>query len=352
MAGHDIVVIGASTGGVDVLTSVMAGLPPGLPASLFVVCHFPSGGRSVLPDILSRAGPLLATHAVDGEPFHPGHVYVAPPDHHLLLQAGGRMQLSRGPRENNHRPAVDPLFRSAASAYGSRVIAVVLSGGLGDGTAGLLAVRAAGGVAVVQDPADAVMASMPSNAVSIAGADHVVPAAGLAPLLVELIQQPLSAPGESSMTDPIETMPAIVNADMDEQVRNTRRGQVSVFSCPECGGALWQVDERPLVRFRCHVGHAYNGEVLFAEQASALEAALWTAVRTFKERNLLARQLAARERERGDTKSAARFDEQAALALRYGELIQQYVLNEPPASRGASSPPLPSAAAPPESPAD
>src|SRR5262249_12565606 len=106
MANHDIVVIGASTGGVDVLTSVMAGRPPGLPASLFVVCHFPSGGRSVLPDILSRAGPLLATHAVDGEPFHPGQVYVAPPDHHLLLQPGGRMQLSRGPRENNHRPAV------------------------------------------------------------------------------------------------------------------------------------------------------------------------------------------------------------------------------------------------------
>jgi two-component system chemotaxis response regulator CheB len=352
MANHDIVVIGASTGGVDVLTSVMGGLPPGLPASLFVVCHFPSGSRSVLPEILSRAGPLLAMHPVEGEPFHPGQVYVAPPDHHLLLQAGGQMQLSRGPRENNHRPAVDPLFRSAASAYGPRVIAVVLSGGLVDGTAGLLAVRAAGGVAVVQDPADAVMASMPGNAASVAGADHVVPAAGLASLLVELIQQPISVPGGSSMTDPIETMPDIVNADMDEQVRNVRRGQVSVFSCPECGGSLWQVDERPLVRFRCHVGHAYNGEVLLAEQASALEAALWTAVRTFKERNLLARQLAARERERGDARSAARFDEQAALALRYGELIQQYVLNEQPASREATAAPLPSAAAPPESPAD
>jgi two-component system chemotaxis response regulator CheB len=336
MANHDIVVMGASTGGVDALTSVMGGLPPGLPASLFVVCHFPTDGRSVLPEILSRAGPLLATHAVEGEPVLPGHVYIAPPDHHLLLQPGERMQLNRGPRENHFRPAIDPLFRSAACFYGPRVIAVVLTGALGDGTAGLLAVRAAGGIAVVQDPADAIVAEMPSRAASIAGADHVVPVTRLASLLTELIQQPDPAPGDSSMSDPIEKMPDIVNADMDEQVNNARRGRVTVFSCPECGGCLWQVDELPLVRFRCHVGHAYNAEALLSEQASALEAALWTAVRTFKERNLLARQLAARERQRGEAKSAERFEEQAALAQRYGELIQQYVLKagmspEPPA---------------------
>jgi two-component system, chemotaxis family, protein-glutamate methylesterase/glutaminase len=162
MVRHDIVVIGASAGGVEALTRLMRDLPPGLPASLFVVCHFPPSDRSVLPDILSRAGPLLATHAIDGEPFHPGHVYVAPPDFHLLLAEGQRLRLTRGPRENHHRPAVDVLFRSAARTYGPRVIGVVLTGSLNDGSAGLLAIRAAGGVAIVQDPADAAVAAMPA----------------------------------------------------------------------------------------------------------------------------------------------------------------------------------------------
>ena len=330
MAGHDIVVIGASMGGVDVLTRLVRALPPGLPASLFVVVHFPSAGRTVLPEILSRSGPLLATHAVDGEPFHPGHVYVAPPDFHLLLSPGQRMQLTRGPRENYHRPAVDPLFRSAARYYGPRVIGVVLTGSLDDGTAGLLAVRAGGGIAVVQDPNEAVVAAMPRSASRIAGADHVVSSDGLASLLVELIQRPVVNQGGPAVTDPLDKLPDIVNIDMAEQVRNERGGRVSVFTCPECGGCLWQVNEAELLRFRCHVGHVYNGEAMFAEQSSALEAALWTSVRTFKERFLLARLLAAHEILRGNRAAAARFEEQAAQAERYGELIKRYVLNGAP----------------------
>jgi two-component system chemotaxis response regulator CheB len=331
MAGHDIVVIGASTGGIDALTRLTRGLPPGLPASLFVVCHFPPGSRSVLPEILSRSGPLLAVHAADGEPFNPGQIYVAPPDRHLLLQADGRLRLTRGPRENHHRPAIDPLFRSAASAYGPRVIGVILSGALYDGTAGLLAIRNAGGIGVTQDPADAAMATMPESASRIAGADHVATADNLAPLLTQLIQQPVPPKGGSSMTDPLDSLPDVVNADMTEQVRNQRRGRLTMLSCPECNGALWQVNESGLMRFRCHVGHAYHGEVLFSEQEEALEAALWTSVRTFKERHLLARQLAAQESERGNAAAAARFEEQAEQALRYGDLIQQYILmNAPP----------------------
>jgi two-component system chemotaxis response regulator CheB len=334
MAHHDIVVIGASAGGIEVLTKLVRGLPPGLPASLFVVCHFPPGRRSVLPDILSRSGALLASHARDGEPFHPGQIYVAPPDFHLLLAAKGRLRVTRGPRENHHRPAADPLFRSAARAYGPRVIALVLTGALNDGTAGLLAVRSSGGIAVVQDPADAVVAAMPLNATRIAGADHIVPSDRLASLLVELIHQPVLSPGESSMADAFEKMPEIVNADMDEQVRNERCGLVSTYTCPECGGCLWQVDEQHLLQFRCHVGHAYHAETLLEDQASALEAALWTAVRTFKERNLLARQLAEQEMRRGDTDAAARFQEQADQAARYGSLIQQYVLGNPSSLTG------------------
>jgi two-component system chemotaxis response regulator CheB len=161
MAGRDIIVVGASAGGVEALAQIARGLPAGLPASVFVVCHFPPGGRSVLPDILSRAGPLLAGHPADGDPFYPGQVYVAPPDRHLVLDPGNRVRLTRAARENHHRPAVDPLFRSAARHYGRRVVGVILTGALYDGTAGLIAVRAAGGVGVVQDPRDALVAAMP-----------------------------------------------------------------------------------------------------------------------------------------------------------------------------------------------
>jgi two-component system chemotaxis response regulator CheB len=260
------------------------------------------------------------------------------------------MRLTRGPRENYLRPAIDPLFRSAARLYGPRVIGVVLTGALGDGSAGLLAVRAGAaadpprqrgstGIAVVQDPADAVVAAMPESATRIAGADHLVAADHLAPLLVELIQQPVSTPGGSTVTDPLDKMPDIVNKDMDEQVRDAKRGRVSVFSCPECGGALWQVNDAELVRFRCHVGHVLHAETLFAELSSSLEAVLWKAVRMFKEKYLLARQLAAKERLNGDPQAAVRFEEQAEQAERYGDLIKQHILNGPPPAHADKRPP-------------
>jgi two-component system chemotaxis response regulator CheB len=334
MAGRDIIVVGASAGGVDVLAEIVKALPPGLPASLFVVCHFPPGSRSILPEILSRAGPLLARHPADGEPFYPGHIYVAPPDRHMVLEPGGRIRLLRGPRENHHRPAVDPLFRSAARHYGPRVAGVVLTGSLYDGAAGLLAIRSSGGLAVVQDPNDAVVAAMPQNATDIAGADYLVPSAAIGPLLVNLVQGAEPAEGGSTVPDPIERMPDVVAHDMARQAHNQRRGQVSTYTCPECGGSLWQVNEKELIRFRCHVGHVYNGEALIAEQTEALEAALWTAVRTFREKSVLARQLAAQERVRGAADAAARFEEQAEQAERYGNLILQHVLSGPPARGG------------------
>ena len=200
MATHDIIVIGTSAGGVDVLSHMARGLPAGLPASIFIVCHFPAGSRSVLPEILSRSGPLLAVHARDGDPIYPSQIYLAPPDRHMLL-VDGHVKLTRGPREGGHRPAIDPLFRSAARLYGPRVIGVVLTGALHDGVAGLLAVRAAGGIAVVQDPADATVAALPMNATKFAGADHIVTAADLASRLTDLVRHPSQAQGEKPMLD-------------------------------------------------------------------------------------------------------------------------------------------------------
>jgi two-component system chemotaxis response regulator CheB len=189
MPGHDIIVIGFSAGGVDALVRLVQGLPSNLPAALFVVHHFPASAVSVLPSILSRAGALPATHATDREPIECGRIYVAPPDRHLLLN-NGRILVTRGPRENGHRPAIDPLFRTAAKAHGSRVIGVLLSGTMDDGTAGLMAIKRSGGMVVVQDPRDALYGGMPASAIEQVEVDHIVPASDLAPLLIRLVNEP------------------------------------------------------------------------------------------------------------------------------------------------------------------
>src|SRR6516162_2547356 len=226
MAGHDVIVVGASAGGVDALLQMVRGLPAGLPATILVVCHQPSGKQSALPEVLSRAGPVLAVHARDGEPTYPGQIYVAPPDFHLLVEPG-IMRLSHGPRENMHRPAIDPLFRSAARVYGERVIGVILSGSLQDGLAGLLAIRGAGGIAVVQHPDDAAMPIMPQSACDVVGADHVVSAAALGPLLAALVAKPVASEG-GLMADPVEKIPERMTEDMAAQARGDNRGSGSV----------------------------------------------------------------------------------------------------------------------------
>jgi two-component system chemotaxis response regulator CheB len=333
MSGRDIIVVGASMGGTEALKGLVKGLPADLPASLFVVSHFPSSSVSYLSEILSRAGPLPAAPARDGEPIRPGRIYVAPPDYHLVVQPD-RIQVTHGPHENRMRPSLDVLFRTAARSYARRVIAVLLTGGLDDGVAGLLAVRSSGGLAIVQDPAEALMPSLPQQAIAIAGADHVVSVDAMAPLLNRLVRQALSTKGGSSMTDPMDKLPGTVHYDQDAQVHNHKLGETSIFTCPECGGSLWQVDQKELIRFRCHVGHVYYGEQLWQGQAEALEAALWTAIRVFKDRAILSRQLAARERERGNPTAAERFDDQAVQGERYGKLIQDLLLSPPITDEG------------------
>jgi two-component system, chemotaxis family, protein-glutamate methylesterase/glutaminase len=203
MTQRDVVVVGASAGGIEALTTLVRGVPADLPAAVLVVIHIWPYAKSSLPQLLSRAGALPAAHARDGEPIEHGHIYVAPPDHHLLIR-DGRIELTRGPRENDTRPAVDPLFRSAAHAYGKRVIGVILSGALYDGTIGLMAVKARGGVAIVQDPEDAAVGGMPRSALKHVAADYVLPVSEMAAVLTRLIQQPAmeerAAPGDEAAT--------------------------------------------------------------------------------------------------------------------------------------------------------
>jgi len=204
MSHRDVVVIGASAGGIKALQQLARALPAALPATIFVTVHFPEQASSALPRILARAGALLATHAVDGEMFERTRIYVAPPDSHLVLSPEG-IRLGRGPREHGNRPAIDPMFRSAAIAFGRRVIGVVLTGTLDDGTSGLAEIKRCGGLAVVQDPADAEFSSMPQSAIDHVVVDRVVPIQLLGPTLVDLVTEPLSDAPPTIARDPVNS---------------------------------------------------------------------------------------------------------------------------------------------------
>jgi two-component system chemotaxis response regulator CheB len=291
---RDVVVIGASAGGVEALETLVRHLPPELPAAIFVVLHVLPTGTSVLHKLLARAGDLPATHARNGEVFERGHIYVAPPDHHLLIQAGA-VRLTRGPRENGHRPAVDTMFRSAARAYGRGVIGAVLSGSLDDGTAGLRMILARGGTTIAQDPADALYDGMPRSAVAHDAAQHVVPIREMGDLLCRLIDEPLERRHlERPDAPPEEENEPLIPLSLERAHDEDRADAASGLTCPECGGALWERLENGVVRFACHVGHVYSPANLEVEQSRALETALWSALRSLEERADLYRRMGRR----------------------------------------------------------
>ena len=300
----DIICIGASAGGVTGLQQLIARLPSGFPAAIFVVLHLPQTSNSVLPNILSRAGKLPALHAVDNDPVVPGHVYVARPGFHLTLERHG-MRVTRGARENGHRPAIDPLFRSAALAFGPRVAGVVLSGLLDDGTVGLREIKRAGGVAIVQDPADTPWPSMPQNALDHVDVDHCAAPAAIGDFLTRLVGTTAAAePGPADVERAIREVRVLTM----HEVERDKLGDPSPYSCPECGGVLWELRDGELLRFRCRVGHAYTSDVLLSDQADTIERALWTALRALEEQGALKRRLAERARRQGHTTAAAHFD--------------------------------------------
>lgn len=325
MPERNIVVIGCSVGGVEALQRLVAGLPQGFPAAVFVVMHLAPQSTSVLPQILERAGALPASHAVHDEAFRMGRIYVASPDQHMVIERD-RVHLAAGPKENRHRPAIDPLFRTAARWYGARVIGIVLTGALDDGTVGLLAIKKRGGIAIVQDPGTAFCSDMPRNALETVQVDYVKSLEQIPALLIDLVSHPVSGNGAPKGSQ-IAKESKFPDIDMDAVEDNKRPGTPSQFACPECGGVLWEMDDDKKLRFRCRVGHAYTASNLQAEQAEAVESALWAAMRALEEGASLARRMAENAEKKGHARLAFRFRERERNKMEQSEVLRNVILH-------------------------
>lgn len=337
MPGHDIIVIGASAGGVEALVTLVRQFPEDLPASIFIVLHIPAQSPSLMPGILTRSGLLVATHPDDGEEIKHGHIYVAPPDQHLLIERG-HIRLVHGPKENRHRPAIDPLFRSAAYIYGPRVVGVVLTGSLDDGTAGLWSIKERGGIAIVQDPDEALYPSMPRSAMAHVQVDYCLPLADIGATLVQLANQQAEEEGAYPVPENMEQEVKYVEmADGDLIASNERVGSPSAFSCPDCGGVLWEFHDGALLRFRCRVGHAFSVNSVLSAQTEQLEMALWTALKTLEENASLSRRMAQQAHSRGQEWLARSFEQRLHEAEQRSLVIRQVLQKkEPDTPSGAS----------------
>jgi two-component system chemotaxis response regulator CheB len=300
-----LIVVGASAGGVMALQELTAGLPEDLQAAVLIVLHV-GAHRSVLPTLLAKRCPLPVAHAVDNEPIPVGEVRVAPPDHHLVVQ-NGVLMLNRGPKEHGSRPAIDPLFRTAALAYGPAVVGVVLTGMLDDGTPGLQAIKARGGTAIVQDPGDAFAPSMPSSALRFVEVDHCVPLALMPMLLGSLAAQPATAVASPPLDDDaLEREQDVANGNGNVMETLSTFATPSPLACPECHGGLWKVlDSRP-ERYRCHTGHAYTLRTLQEAMATASDEAGWNALRALQERVIVLEHMESSYESFGDTAEAGR----------------------------------------------
>jgi two-component system chemotaxis response regulator CheB len=327
---RDIIVVGGSAGALDALRAMLGELPRDLAAAVLVVVHLPPTSPTRFAEILQRGCALEVGWATADEPLTPSRVYVAPPDRHLVVQAG-HVRLTHAPRENNSRPAIDPLFRSAALAYGPRVIGVVVSGRLDDGTAGLWAVKRCGGIAVVQDPSDAASADMPRNALQYTAADHVVRAADLGPLLARLVEEP-APPALDAAPPELELEVKIAMQGNALEAEITMLGPPTPYTCPECHSVLARVEQEGVPRFRCHSGHAFSLDSLLASITEKAEEALWSALRAVEETTILLDEVAGRG-PNGEARAAGpvvapadpRFIEKAREARQRANLIREAV---------------------------
>lgn len=323
MDRRDIIVIGGSSGATAPLKTILHALPADLPASVFIVLHIPARSLGILTTVTQAASHLPVRQAADGMAIEPGHIYLGVPDRHLIV-AGGRIRLGRGPRENMARPAIDPLFRSAAVSYGSRVVGVLLSGLLNDGASGLSAIKRCGGLALVQDPQDAIADEMPLAGLQAVTADLIAPSERIGDVLSDLVREPAG---------PRVPIPPEIQLEVDiaagERIDTgvlRRFADPSAIGCPQCGGVLSQVRGPGPLRFRCQVGHAVTAEVLAAEQENAVDEALRVALRIIEERAELVARMAADGRKAGRRAVAEMYEERAEEYRRYADTIRRAVL--------------------------
>jgi two-component system chemotaxis response regulator CheB len=320
-----LVVIGASAGGIEALRDLVHGLPTDFAAPIAIVLHTSPQSPGLLHEILTRSGPLQAVEARDGERLQAGRIYVARPDFHLLVEPG-RLRVTKGPRENRFRPAIDPLFRSAAQVYGPAAVGVVLTGNLDDGAAGLWAIKQLGGIAIVQDPTDALYPSMPQNALATVAADHVVALSSLPQLLVEVIKSPLH-PVTAQVPAAVDVEVRIAKEDDPMKAGVERLGPPSALACPECHGVLRELKEGDRIRFRCHTGHGYSLESLLAELNESIEVALWNAMRAMQEGTILMQRMVEHARANHPTTETDKLAERAMELERQADAVRSMIAN-------------------------
>nr|MDQ3003110.1 chemotaxis protein CheB [Fibrobacterota bacterium] len=293
-----IIVIGTSAGGMDALSRLVPQFPAGFPSPIFIVQHMAADSTGdMLVKTLAEKGKLKCGHAVDGEKIETGRIYIAPSDHHLMVEKGAVL-VTKGARENRSRPSIDPLFRSAAVAYGNGVIGVLLTGYLDDGTSGMMAIKRCGGTCIVQDPQDAAYPDMPQNALNNLKVDHCLPLARMGELLSDLVNRNGHGPKPVVIPEDIVIEAKIAKRVLSDVKAVESLGNQVPFNCPECGGVLWEMAKGNLVRFRCHTGHAFTSSVLLAEQTTKIEETLWVALRMFEERRNLLQTMSASKGEK------------------------------------------------------
>lgn len=333
MIKPDIIVVGASAGGVQALMELVGCLPLSFNGSVFIVLHIPAYSPSSLPEILSRCGSFKAIHPKDGEKIQEKMIYVAPPDHHLLIE-DKKVLVKKGPKENRFRPSIDALFRSAAYSYGSRVIGIILSGVLDDGTSGMWTIKRLGGFTIVQDAHEAMHPQMPLNVQEHVDVDRCIPVAEMCKVIDQVKNEPASdkLPTEKIDMEMLEIEITIAKQDNAFSLGIINKGELTSFTCPECHGALVRLMEGNIIRFRCHTGHAFTASALLAGITKTIEEALWSSMRAVEECTLLLGKLKDDFTKIGNTKAASFFasaekEQRARARIIHDSVFTQKILS-------------------------
>jgi two-component system, chemotaxis family, protein-glutamate methylesterase/glutaminase len=328
MERKNIIVIGASAGGFDVIKKLIALLPAELDAAIFIVWHMSPDVQGVLPRALNQFSKIPAAHAVDREPVKRGRIYVAPPDHHMLID-NGYIRVTRGPKENRFRPAIDPLFRSAAFNYNQNVIGIILSGALDDGTAGLWTIKRRGGLAIVQLPAEAEVSSMPENAIRAVAVDYILPVQDMPAIIIEHCSEQRKYDTRIHTEDnsklELEINIAMENHGYKYNILDL--GELTPYTCPECHGVLTSIKEGDRIRYRCHTGHAFSADTLLAGITEGIEDNLWTAIRNMQESIMLLNHMGDHFAEVNQPRIAALYFKKAKEAEARVKIVRQAVMD-------------------------